>query len=178
MKKFLILALAPLPALFFAAAISAETLREKSESDRTIGVSAEDGEMGAAFGKARQNFPAFVQALDAGKDDPQSFAVKLRIVDGDAVEYFWAFDVKRSGAKFTAILNDESERIRNVQYGEATSFAASDVYDWMYRAGDNFVGNYTACALLAHEPADEVEALKQQYGIACEQDRRDRGARG
>jgi uncharacterized protein YegJ (DUF2314 family) len=168
MNRFIALALAPLLLVGLAAAMSTKTPRDKAESGTTISVAAEDAEMNAAFGKARHNFPAFLRALDAGQGDPQSFAVKLRIVDGDSVEYFWAFEVKRSGEKFTGTLNNEPEQVHNVQNGQSMTFAASEVYDWMYRAGDKFIGNYTTCILIAHEPPDEAETFKQQYGIECE----------
>jgi hypothetical protein len=29
-------------------------------------------------------------------------------------------------------------------------------------------GNFTACALLKREPADQAEAMKKQFGLSCQ----------
>jgi hypothetical protein len=30
------------------------------------------------------------------------------------------------------------------------------------------IGNYTACAIIKHEPIEDAEAFKRQYGLSCD----------
>jgi len=154
--------------LAFTAPVVAESVSEKAASDETIAVPAGDPEMEAAFAKARQTWPQFLKTFEAGDGKARNFSVKLKVVDGTQVEYFWTSNLRRAGEAFDAEINNEPESVKNVKFGQTMHFKADDIYDWMYFADGRMVGNYTLCVLLKREPADEAESFKKSYGLSCE----------
>ena len=161
-----------LPALLFALAcaspVLAETVSEKAANDDTLSAPAGDPEMEAAFAKARQTWPQFLRAFEAGDGKARNFSVKLKVVDGTQVEYFWTSNLRQAGDAFDADLNNEPESVKNVKFGQTMHFRDNEIYDWMYFADGKMVGNFTLCVLLKHEPADEAESFKKSYGLTCQ----------
>lgn len=154
-------------ALAGTAPAHAESVGEKAADDGTISVPAGDPQMEAAFAEARRTWPQFLAAFEAGDGKAKNFSVKLKVVDGTQVEYFWTMNLRRAGEGFEAEINNEPESVKTVKFGQTMHFKPDEIYDWMYFAGGKMIGNVTLCVLLTREPADEAESFKKSYGLAC-----------
>jgi uncharacterized protein YegJ (DUF2314 family) len=159
-----------------AAALSAcgtpdqTTITERAQSDSVQVVKSDDPEMLRAFAKAKETLDEFLARL-AAKDPALAMpALKVRIQDGDAVEYFWVTSPSVSGQVFSGTIDNEPETVRNVHNGQVISFQKSQIYDWTYHDPDGrkTFGNFTACALLTHEPPASAAEFKKTYGLNCD----------
>jgi uncharacterized protein YegJ (DUF2314 family) len=55
-----------------------------------------------------------------------------------------------------------------VKFGQVIDFSEAEIVDWLYMEDGKMRGNFTACALLKREPADQAEAMKKQFGLSCQ----------
>ena len=146
------------------------TITERAQSDSVQMVKSDDPELLRAFAKARQTLDEFLARL-AAKDPAVAMpALKVRIQDGDAVEYFWVTSPSVSGQVYSGTIDNDPETVRNVHNGEVISFPKSQIYDWTYHDPDGrkTFGNFTACALLTHEPPASAAEFKKTYGLNCD----------
>src|SRR5262249_32263082 len=95
------------------------------------------------------------------------FAVKIKIVDGDATEFFWVSVVGHTDNQFTGRLNNSAQLVKNVKEGQIVRFAEGDIVDYLYRENGKMQGNYTACVLAKRIPREEAEAIIRQLGLSC-----------
>jgi uncharacterized protein YegJ (DUF2314 family) len=133
-------------------------------------VVADDPAMLKAFAKAAatlDGFLAHLAAKDPGLAEP---VLKVKIADGNAVEYFWVVDIQKVPAGFSGTINNDPELVSNVHNGQAITFERSQIYDWSYQDAKTgrMVGNFTACALLKHKPAQEAAEFKRTYHLQCD----------
>jgi uncharacterized protein YegJ (DUF2314 family) len=47
-------------------------------------------------------------------------------------------------------------------------FSYSEIVDWLYIEAGKMRGNFTACAMLKHQPPDQVEAARKEFGLRCD----------
>ena len=49
------------------------------------------------------------------------------------------------------------------------TFSRSQIVDWLYvdEARQKMVGNFTMCALLTQEPAEEAAQIRRRYKLDC-----------
>jgi uncharacterized protein YegJ (DUF2314 family) len=163
--------LAVLPALTWAGLAPAQGLIQRAEQDQVVAVEAEDPDMLAAFDKARATFDSFLALLRRPPAGAMGFAVKVKIVDGSKVEYFWVNDLAQEGDVFTGAVNNEPNWVTTVRLGQRIRFSRAEIFDWMYveRTRRRMKGNFTGCALLKKDTPQEQAAFKRQYGLECDQ---------
>lgn len=130
------------------------------DKDKAIGVQKGDPEMVAAIAEARQTLPEFWQAFDKRERGESDFAMKVKITDGDKVEYFWLIDLERSGGKTMGTINNDPNKVTNVKLGARIEIPEADISDWLYFRDGKMVGNRTLKPLFKQMPAEEVERLK------------------
>jgi uncharacterized protein YegJ (DUF2314 family) len=151
-----------------SSAAAAQTILERSERDEIATVARDDPDMEAAKRKARESLPEFLKLVRAPRRSITSFAVKVGIRAGDDNEFFWISPFERRGRKFVGILNNTPRMAKSVKLGQLIEFSESQIVDWLYREGGRMHGNFTACALLKHEPEDQAEAFKKEHGLNCD----------
>lgn len=106
----------------------------------------EDAKMDAAMEEARAHLDHFITAII--DSDPEEYSIKVRIEDGEDVEYFWTADVKYIDEKFTAIIANDPGLVSNVKIGDPITVTRAEVADWLYLDGDLMHGNYTLRVML------------------------------
>lgn len=163
---------------FFLAAVSlvflclspalAETVTQKANRDGTFKVKDDDVAMKAAFAKAQETLPDFIEALDGKIAGASEFAVKVPIVQGTQTEYFWLNELSHRGDRFTGKINNRPELVGNVTFGQQLTFLRSRIRDWGYYRDGKLQGHFTTCVLLAKEDPREAQELKDQIGLSCE----------
>ncbi len=132
--------------------------------DRAIGVSKDDPEMKKAMANARAHLPHFWQVMAEAKNHEEDFSIKVRITDGDDVEYFWCTDLKVEKGAVTAEIGNDPELVKTVKLGQRIPVKESDIVDWLYMKDGKMIGNYTSRPLMKSMNKEEVEYLKQTLG--------------
>jgi uncharacterized protein YegJ (DUF2314 family) len=128
--------------------------------DQVINVPSQDAAMNAAIAKARAGLPAFWTAIAEPAPGTESYAIKVRISEGDKVEHFWASDVQRQDGRITAVIANEPQIVGTVRVGQRIEVPEADISDWMYMRKGKIVGNETLRVLLGYMSADEAAQWK------------------
>jgi len=144
------------------------TLMDKARRDVVVLVANDDPDMAAAFRKAGETLPEFLALARATRSTATKLAVKIAIPDGDGNEYFWLNQFAPQGNKYTGRINNTPRSAKQVTFGQVIEFSEAEIVDWLYMEEGKMRGNFTACAMLKHEPPDQAEAMKKQYGLSCE----------
>jgi uncharacterized protein YegJ (DUF2314 family) len=153
---------------FFNGPYASGTLMDKARRDEVVLFENDDADMAAAFRKARETLPEFLAFARAPRPTATKLAVKIAIPDGDGNEYFWLTQFEPRGDKYAGRINNTPRSAKQVKFGQVVEFSEAEIVDWLYMEGGKMRGNFTACAMLKREPADQVEAMKKQYGLSCE----------
>ena len=153
---------------FFNGGYADGSLMDKARRDDVALVEKGDPEMAAAFRKARETLPEFLALARAPRPTASKLAVKIAIPAGDDDEYFWLTQVGARGDKYAGRINNTPRAAKQVTFGQLIEFSEAEIVDWLYMEGGKMHGNFTACALLKREPADQAEAMRKQYGLSCE----------
>ncbi len=146
----------------------AETVAQKANRDGGFKVRDDDIAMKAAFARAQETLPAFIEALDGKVEGASDFAVKVPIIQGAQTEYFWLNELSHRGDRFTGKINNRPELVGNVTFGQQLTFLRSRIRDWGYYRDGKLQGHFTTCVLLAKEDPREAQELKEQIGLSCE----------
>ena len=152
---------------FFNGPYASGTLMDKARRDDVVTLEKGDPDMAAAFREARKTLPEFLALVRARQTTVTKLAVKIAIPAGDDDEYFWLTEVGQHGNKYTGRINNTPRSAKQVRFGQVIQFSESEIVDWLYMEGGKMRGNFTACAMLKREPADQVEAMRKQYGLSC-----------
>jgi len=149
---------------------TAEGIIERGERDEIFSVEAQDADMLAAFDKARATLDTFLTLARSRPAGASAFGLKVKIVDGSKVEYFWVHDFAQRRNSFTGRISNTPRSVTTVRLGQRIRFSRADIHDWVYvdRGRRRMNGNFTACALLTKEPQAEQDAFKREYGLACD----------
>jgi uncharacterized protein YegJ (DUF2314 family) len=153
---------------FFNGQYASGTFMDKARRDEVVLVEKDDPDMAAAFRKARETLPEFLALARAPQSTATSMAVKIAIPDGEDNEYFWLTQFAPRGNKYTGRISNTPRSAKQVRFGQVIEFSEAEIVDWLYVEGGKMRGNFTACAMLKREPADQVEAMKKQYGLSCD----------
>jgi uncharacterized protein YegJ (DUF2314 family) len=154
---------------FFFGSYNAGTLVERARRDEIASVRKDDPDMAAAFRKARDTLPEFLAIARAPRPTITHMAVKIGIsASDDSTEFFWLSPFEPRGDKYAGRINNTPRTVKTVKFGQIVEFAEDEIVDWLYTEGDKMLGNFTACALLKHEPPDQAEALKKDAGLSCD----------
>ncbi|CAN5740290.1 DUF2314 domain-containing protein [soil metagenome] len=122
--------------------------------DRVIAIAGNDPEMIAAMDRARATIEPVIQKLEEGSVD--TFSIKVKITEGDQVEYFWLNNIDLQDGIFTGTIDNTPQFVHNVKLGQKVTVKKSEIADWLYTRNGKMYGNYTLRVLLKKLPADEV----------------------
>jgi uncharacterized protein YegJ (DUF2314 family) len=151
---------------FFSGRYSAGTLVERARRDEIAKVVKDDPDMAAAFRKARDTLPEFLALARAPRPTITHMAVKIGIPAGDdSSEFFWLSPFEPRGGKYTGRINNTPRTVTTVKFGQIVEFAEDEIVDWLYTEGDKMLGNFTACALLKHEPPRSGRGFEKRRRI-------------
>lgn len=146
-----------------------ESLSERIAADKVEIVPDSDPEMARAYAKARASLDEFLSLMESKRPDLSDFSVKVGVKDGARTEYFWLDELSRTGDDFTGTISNEPQFVEGVKIGQRYAFKRADIVDWMYVSGlGKMHGNFTACAMLTKEPAEQAAQIRAQYGLTCE----------
>lgn len=142
---------------------------ERALVDDVTIVSDDDPIMQAAFLKARDGLDRFLALSASPPPNTNSYAVKVAISQRGNKEYFWITPFTVQDAGFSGRVSNTPQTITNVAEGQEIQFARADIVDWSYEntVEQKTYGNFTACALLAHESEEEAAAVMKLYGLDC-----------
>ena len=153
---------------FFSGHYNAGTLVERTRRDEISTVRKDDPDMAAAYRKAKETLPEFLALARAPRPTITQLAVKIGIpASDDRTEYFWLTQVGQHGNRYTGRINN-TPRAAKVTFGQVIQFSEAEIVDWLYMEGGKMRGNFTACAMLKREPADQAEAMRKEFGLSCD----------
>jgi uncharacterized protein YegJ (DUF2314 family) len=144
------------------------SLMDKARRDQVVLIEKDDADMAAAFRKARETLPEFLALARAPRPTASKLAVKIAIPAGNDDEYFWLTSFEPRGDKYAGRINNTPRAAKQVKFGQVLEFSEAEIVDWLYMEDGKMRGNFTACAMLKREPADQAEAMKKQFGLSCE----------
>src|SRR5262245_54413028 len=153
---------------FFNSPYASGSLMDKARRDDVALVEKDDPDMAAAYRKARETLPEFLALARAPRPTASKLAVKIAVPAGDDNEYFWVTQFGQHGDMYAGRINNTPRAAKQVTFGQVIEFAEAEIVDWLYMEGGRMHGNFTACALLKREPADQAEAMRKQFGLSCE----------
>ncbi|QIF04814.1 DUF2314 domain-containing protein [Roseimicrobium sp. ORNL1] len=135
--------------------------KQDKDKDKVVSVQSGDPDMAAAIAEARRTLPEFWKVFDKRERGESDFAMKVKITDGDIVEYFWLIDLERGGGKTMGTINNTPNGVTNVKLGDRIEIPEVDIADWLYFREGKMVGNRTLKPLFKEMPAEEVARLKE-----------------
>ena len=143
---------------------------QRAQSDDVTMVSDDDPIMQAAFKKAADTLDEFLALSAAPKPNTDSYAVKVAISHMGRTEYFWITPFTQSEDEFSGRISNTPRYVTTVSEGQEIQFGHGDIVDWTYEntLEQRTYGNFTACALLAHESEEEAAAVMREYGLSCD----------
>lgn len=111
-----------------------------------VQVDGDDPLMVAAVAKARERWPEFCTAFDAGAGE--NFSIKAPVTGGGNTEFIWISVTAIEGERVYGTLGNEPADLGKLKLGSKVSVAAADLNDWGYldSAGE-FVGGFTVEAM-------------------------------
>lgn len=149
---------------------SEQSVTAKADADKVIMAAADDPAMLQAFARAKSTLDAFLARVAAKDPLVQEPLVKIKVQDGDAVEFFWIGSLTQASGGLTGIVRNDPESVHTIKDGQTISFPRTQVYDWMYIDANSgkMIGNYTACALLSHETPSDAAEFRKTYHLDCD----------
>jgi uncharacterized protein YegJ (DUF2314 family) len=161
-------AIAALAALSVSMA-GAETITDRANRDEIARIAHGDPAMEKAFRKARETLPEFLALARMPRPSVTGLSVKIPIPYGDGnAEFFWIASFEERDGQFSGRINNTPRSAKSVRLGQTISFKQDDIVDWTYQENGRMVGNFTACAILTHEPRNEAEAFMKRFGLSCD----------
>lgn len=147
----------------------ADSFTDKAKNDGTVEVSDEDPAMQKAMARARAGLDGFLKKAGSPPSDTGEYSVKVRVSEGDSLEYLWISNLKGEGDLWSGRI-DNQPVVRSLKKGQTYSFAKTEIVDWTYvdRGRKKVVGNFTTCALLTKESPDVAQKIQKHYGLECD----------
>lgn len=141
-----------------------ESKKIERENEPTIyGVKSEDKEMNAAIEKANQTLNDFNTGLSNPK--AESLALKVEFADSNGIEHMWIGDVEFKDGKYSGILNNDPEYIKEYKAGDKIDIDPSKISDWMYIENGKLFGGYTIKVLRNRMTEEERKQFDAESGM-------------
>lgn len=111
-----------------------------------VAVSNDDPLLMEAVAKARETWPGFVEALDAGLGD--NFAVKAPVSAGGNTEFIWISVTGTEGGRVFGVLANQPIDLPPLKQGSRVTVRVDQLSDWIYTSPEGkTVGGHTIEAL-------------------------------
>lgn len=140
------------------------------QSEVSVIAAPDDPEMQGAYDNARRTLNYFLGVAKTPPADTRGFALKVGVVEGDEMEFFWVYPFHQNEEGFSGRINVEPERLDSVFKGQVIEFDRSQIVDWTFEDQATRVmhGNYTGCVLLQREAPEYAEQFQDLYGLNCD----------
>lgn len=147
-----------------------QSVIDKAKRDEVTRVPDNDPEMAKAFRKAQTTLDGFLAIARSPSPHMRSVSVKVAVSDTNDTEYFWVTPFTENDGYFRGRISNNPRLVKNVSLNDEIKFERSRIVDWMYvdTLKKKMHGNFTACALLKHEPPSEAEKFRKQFGLECD----------
>lgn len=136
---------------------------ERENQPDIYGVDGNDKEMNEAIEKANKTLADFNSALLNPEIEVKSLKVKFQ--NETDVEHIWLSDVIFKDGKYSGIIDNEPEYIKNHQIGETISVDNKDISDWMYIENGKLFGGYTIKVIRSRMTESEKEEFDAESGM-------------
>lgn len=120
--------------------------------------------MASAIAAARLKLPHFWKVRAATANGESDFSLKVRIEDGEKVEFFWCVDIKAKNGVVTGEIGNDAEIVKSVHLGQRITIKEADIADWLYIRDGKMIGNYTVRPLMKSMSKEELDFLKGKLG--------------
>ena len=149
--------------------VFSESFTDKAKNDGTVEVSDEDPAMQKAMARARAGLESFLKKAGSPPSDTSQYSVKVRVSEGESLEYLWISDLKGQGDLWSGRIENVPV-VRSLKKGQAYSFAKTEIVDWTYvdKGRKKVIGNFTTCALLTKEAPEVAQDIQKKYGLECD----------
>jgi uncharacterized protein YegJ (DUF2314 family) len=168
MQRLVVLNIALL-VLLVPPSVFSQSFTDKAKKDKAVEMGDEDPAMQKAMERARAGLDDFLRKAGSPPPNTDQYSVKVRISEGDSLEYLWVSNLKAQGDLWSGRI-DNLPMIRSVKKGQSYAFAKTEIVDWTYidKSKKKVVGNFTTCALLTKEPPTVAQSIQKQYGLECD----------
>lgn len=122
-----------------------------------------DKEMNEAIEKANKTLTDFNSALINPKIEVKALKVKFK--NETDVEHIWLSDVKFKDGKYSGVLDNEPEYIKDHKIGDLINVDNKDISDWMYIENGKLFGGYTIKVLRNQMSDNEKEQFDAESGM-------------
>lgn len=122
-----------------------------------------DKEMNEAIEKANKTLTDFNSALINPKIEVKALKVKFK--NETDVEHIWLSDVKFKDGKYSGVLDNEPEYIKDHKIGDLINVDNKDISDWMYIENGKLFGGYTIKVLRNQMSDSEKEQFDAESGM-------------
>jgi uncharacterized protein YegJ (DUF2314 family) len=115
-------------------------------------VEGDEPAMREAIAEARRRWPEFVHAFAGRKAGRHFFAIKRGFASGrdnGHQEYMWVQVTEIQEDRIVGLLDNDPVYVQGVKAGDRVMSRAAEVVDWIYKANDDLVGNFTGPVILA-----------------------------
>ena len=136
---------------------------ERENQPDIYGVQETDKEMNEAMKKANQTLADFNSALINPKIEVK--ALKVKFENETDVEHIWISDVKLKDGKYSGILDNAPEYIKDHKIGDTINVDNKDISDWMYIENGKLFGGYTIKVLRNQMSDSEREQFDAESGM-------------
>ena len=154
--------LIPLLLLCFISCKNSDKVERENQPD-IYDVEASDREMNEAIEKANQTLADFNSALLNPKIEVK--ALKVKFQNETDVEHIWISDVTLKDGKYSGILDNEPEYIKDHKNGDTINIDNKDISDWMYIEDGKLFGGYTIKVLRNRMSESEKKQFDAKNGM-------------
>lgn len=141
-----------------------ESNKIERENEPTIySVADQDKDMNAAIEKAKQTLSDF----NAGLSNPkaESLALKVQFTNSEGSEHMWVGNIELKDGKYSGILNNEPEYVKEYKSGDKIDIDSSKISDWMYLENGKLYGGYTIRVLRDKMSEEERKQFDEESGM-------------
>jgi|SRR6218665_2695570 len=134
------------------------------ENEPTIySVESQDEEMNAAILKANETLKDFNAGLLNPKAESQ--ALKVHFTNSSGTEHMWVGDIVFKDGKYSGILNNDPEYVKEYKSGDKIDIDPSKISDWMYLENGKLFGGYTIKVLRNRMSEEERKQFDAESGM-------------
>jgi uncharacterized protein YegJ (DUF2314 family) len=126
-------------------------------------VSEHNKNMNEAIAKANQTLANFNAALI--NDDIEVKSLKVKFQNETDVEHVWLTDVEFKNGKYSGVLDNEPEYVKEHKIGDVINVDNKDISDWMYIENGKLFGGYTIRVLRNQMSESEREQFDAESGM-------------
>lgn len=137
----------------------------RESDDPVVEVQASNEKMNAAMDHARETVNVFIERLTNPQPSDSEFGVKVKIQDGENVEFLWVSDISFADGAFSGNIANDPQSVKNVRFGQKVSVKSDEISDWKYLDNGKMIGNFTMRVLLEYIPPEQAKAIREQYQI-------------